>query len=362
MRKQRDSGEAVGAPILTGAQAVWQAISQSSAVAFFDMDGRLVEANDRFLTLFGYRLSDLRGELHRKLCAPATFADPAYKVRWDTLRRGEHDICDIGMMRRGGERFWLHAVYAPIRSDRGEMVGFVLFGTDISAQRAQAADSVSRLNAVDRSQLTIEFALDGTILVANTNFLRATGYSAEAVIGRHHSMLCDPGVAATADYRAFWQGLSSGQFQVGVFQRRKADGSPIWLQASYNPLYNAQGEVERIFKIASDVTAQRVAQRSADDNQRRLTAEIDARRHTLEKMASELSTIVGLIDNIARQTNLLALNATIEAARAGEAGRGFAVVAQEVKRLAQSTQIATVQATALLAGANQRKDGNALAA
>jgi len=188
--------------------------------------------------------------------------------------------------------------------------------------------------AISRSQAVIEFAPSGVILDVNPMFCDLLGYRRDALIGQHHRIFCDPAYAASAEYAAFWRKLGSGDFDSGEYCRRTATGRPIWLQATYNPVFGDDGRPERILKIASDVSE---AKRMSD---------------RLANTMSELDSIVRTIDDIARQTNLLALNATIEAARAGDAGRGFAVVATEVKKLANDTRVATDRAAAMM-----RSDG-----
>lgn len=186
-------------------------------------------------------------------------------------------------------------------------------------------------DAICRSQAVVEFQPDGTILWANPLFLSITGYRLDDLMGHHHRMLCDPVEARGAAYADFWRGLGRGDFAAGEYRRYGRDGREIWLQATYNPLFDATGQVvERVLKIATDTTPSRQL------------------RFELNETVHGLAQIVDTIGLIANQTNLLALNASIEAARAGEAGRGFAVVAGEVKKLAGDTRMATDRARAMV--------------
>ena len=188
-----------------------------------------------------------------------------------------------------------------------------------------------------RSQAVIEFDPTGHVLWANDVFLTLMGYRLDEVRGAHHRIFCDAGFAASQDYARFWLKLGRGEFDSGEYSRVTRGGSEVWLQATYNPLFNGDGKLERILKIASDITgAKQLGQR-------------------LSTTIADLADIVMTVEDIANQTNLLALNATIEAARAGDAGRGFAVVAGEVKKLAADTRTATARAAAMVA--NNRAAG-----
>lgn len=207
------------------------------------------------------------------------------------------------------------------------------------AQKSSPSDGYCRAawNAVCRSQAVVEFDMSGSITWANERFLQIVGYRFNDLIGRHHRLLCSEAFIASDQYQQLWQRLRLGEYTQGEFPRVGADGTEIWLQATYNPIFDQDGVIQRVLKIATDITRQVVLER-----------ELQKKSAALELTMGGLGKVVSAISNIAQQTNLLALNATIEAARAGEVGRGFAVVASEVKKLASDTEAATRQAGSML--------------
>nr|WP_239017050.1 methyl-accepting chemotaxis protein [Sphingomonas ginkgonis] len=222
---------------------------------------------------------------------------------------------------------------------------------DVTGEKEKQADTEGRLRAIDRSQAVVEFDLHGIVTDANQNFLGSLGYRREEVVGRHHRLLCPAEVTSTADYAEFWRRLGRGEFEAGRFRRQGRDGREVWIQASYNPILDAEGRPRKVIKIASDVTRQVRLEQEVQTRLKeteRVHSELEAQRGKLQLTLDQLATIVSTIGSIARQSNLLSLNATIEAARAGEAGRGFAVVAQEVKKLAADTKRATDRAGEML--------------
>ena len=109
--------------------------------------------------------------------------------------------------------------------------------------------------ALDRVQALIEFDLEGIVVAANENFLKIFGYELEEVVGKHHRMFCDPDYADSDEYAEFWKKLGAGEFNCAEFKRFGKGGKEIWLQASYNPVFDENGVPIRIVKFATDVTA-----------------------------------------------------------------------------------------------------------
>lgn len=331
-------------------RAAWDALCRSQAVIEFDLAGNILWANAVFLRVTGYRLEEVKGRHHRIFCTTEHAASPEYQTFWRELGRGEFRSGLYRRVGKGDRELWLQATYNPVLDDAGRPTRILKFASDVTDAQLRHAEYESKINAIQRSLAVVELSMDGIILDANENFLADVGYSRDELVGRHHSMLCDPEYADSVEYRGFWRRLSAGEFDRGTYQRFSRDGREIWLHATYNPVLDANGRPTKVIKLASNVTRQvelenEVRQRLLEGSayQEQLASRGDA----LEKVVNNISHIVTTISDIASQTKLLALNATIEAARAGDAGRGFAVVANEVKKLASETQSATEQAAAI---------------
>ena len=142
------------------------------------------------------------------------------------------------------------------------------------------------VDAINRSQAVIEFTPDGTILTANENFLNAVGYTIDEIRGHHHRMFCEQEYVASAEYRRFWERLGKGQFDASEYNRIRKDGSAIWIQASYNPVFDDNGLVCKFVKYATDITAQKEMQFEQERSRKREADQQAALKKLLEDVAS----------------------------------------------------------------------------
>ncbi len=236
------------------------AIDKVQAVIEFNMDGTIITANDNFLNALGYTLEEVQGQHHSMFADEAFKASAEYKKFWASLNRGEYEAKEYKRIGKGGKEVWINASYNPVFDTDGKPYKVVKYATDVTAQKLEFADFSGKLAAVDKVQATIEFELDGTIITANDNFLNTVGYSLEEIKGKHHSMFVDPEYVAGAEYKEFWQKLASGEYQSGQYRRIGKDGSEIWLNASYNPIYDMNGNPFKVVKYATDGTELREQQ------------------------------------------------------------------------------------------------------
>jgi methyl-accepting chemotaxis protein len=244
------------------AQAQLEAINRSQAVIEFNMDGTIITANKLFLDVLGYRLEQIQGK-HHSMFVPSGQRDSAdYRAFWASLNRGEFQAAEYKRITKDGREVWIQASYNPILGKDNKPVKVVKFATDITKQKIRCMADTGKIAAIDRSQAVIEFNLDGTIVTANANFLKAMGYALSEIQGKHHSLFVAPAERDSAAYREFWAALNRGTYESGEYKRIGKGGREVWIQASYNPILDEKGKPFAIVKFATDVTEQKL--RGAD--------------------------------------------------------------------------------------------------
>ncbi|MSR63059.1 MAG: PAS domain S-box protein [Planctomycetes bacterium] len=231
-------------------QGQLEAISKAQAVIEFKLDGTILTANENFLATLGYRLDEVQGKHHSMFVESSYRTSNEYRQFWSDLAAGKFQASEYKRIGKGGREVWIQASYNPILDAGGKPFKVVKFATDITAAtlRKEAKEAIAR------SQATIEFKGDGTIITANANFLSAAGYRLEEIQGRHHSMFVDPAYASGPDYREFWLNLRAGKAQTGDFKRFAKGGKELWLRATYSPLFDNRGNVVGVEKSCSNIT------------------------------------------------------------------------------------------------------------
>jgi methyl-accepting chemotaxis protein len=240
-------------------KALADALGRSQAVIEFGMDGTIRTANDNFLKALGYALGEIQGKHHSMFVDPSERDSAAYRDFWAALKRGEYQAAEYKRIGKGGREVWIQATYNPVLGADGKPVKVVKFATDITARKIKGMEDAGQIAAIGRAQAVIAFEMDGTIITANDNFLKALGYTLAEIQGKHHSMFVEQAERGSADYREFWARLNRGENQSAEYKRIGKGGREVWILASYNPVLDEKGKPFRVVKFATDVTSQKLS-------------------------------------------------------------------------------------------------------
>ncbi|MFY8148111.1 MAG: PAS domain S-box protein [Prochlorococcaceae cyanobacterium] len=236
------------------AKQLMGAISESLAIATFSLDGEILSANQKFLEIMGYELEEVVGRHHRIFVDPAYAKSEEYKEFWKSLASGKSKTAEFKRFGKGGRELWLQGTYMLAEDSSGQPVKIVKVASDITSTKLIATNNAGMIAGIERAMAVIEFKKDGTIISANQNFLHLTGYSLSEITGMHHSIFVEGDYARSEEYAAHWRRLQAGETVQGRYRRITKGGEEIWLQATYTPILNPDGEVVKIVKFAYDVT------------------------------------------------------------------------------------------------------------
>ncbi|ACT51904.1 methyl-accepting chemotaxis protein [Methylovorus glucosotrophus] len=286
------------------------AIGKSQGVIEFNLDGTVITANQKFLDILGYTLEEAKGKPHSTFVDAGTRNSGEYKAFWERLRAGQYDAGVYKRIAKSGQEVWLQASYNPILDMNGKPFKVVKYATDITEQELKHADFSGQLAAIAKSQGVIEFNLDSTVLSANQKFLDILGYTLEEARGKPHSTFVDAETRNSDEYKKLWERLRAGQYDAGVYKRMAKNGREVWLQASYNPIFDLNGKPFKIVKYATDITAQVLSTQAMSRTVKETQAIVEmaktgdlTNRMSLDDKTSELRALCegvnALIDNMA---------------------------------------------------------------
>jgi len=225
-------------------------INENKEILFFN------KAAER---MFQYTKDEVMGQ-NVKMIVPMEHRGNHDQYVERNMHGGENKVVgkgrEVEMSRKDGSKFWGHLSLSKVETEAGLL--YTAFIKDIHDDRMKNADFSGQVDAIRKSQAVVEFSTDGTILYANDLFLSAMSYKLDEIKGRHHSMFIPSYEKDSDSYRMFWEKLGRGEFQTGEFMRLGRDGKEVWIQATYNPIFDLNGNVMKVVKYANDVTQQKL--------------------------------------------------------------------------------------------------------
>jgi len=310
-----------------------EALNKSQAIIEFQLDGTIITANENFLNALGYTLAEVQGKHHSMFVEPSFRDSAEYRRFWDNLNRGEFQAAEYKRIGKGGKEVWIEATYNPLFGRNGKPYKVVKFATDVTQKKREYADLLGKVNAIGKSQAVIEFNMDGTIITANENFLNTLGYRLDEIQGKHHSLFVEAAFRASPEYRQFWENLNRGEFQAAVYKRIGKGGKEVWIEASYNPIFDLNGKPVKVVKFAVDLT-----KRKAENA--RLAMEFE----------NGVKTLVGVVSNSANDMQMTAQSLAAAAEQTNQQSSTVAAASEELtasvteisRQLSEATNVVNV--------------------
>lgn len=331
------------------------ALDRVEAIIEFSLDGTVLDANENFLKVMGYRLEEIVGKHHNMFVDPAYVRSDAYRQHWDGLRSGRVMAGKFPRIAKDGHEVWIQASYNPLLDLDGKPYKVVKFATDISAleDERRQVEKEREARAVEQAHVVRTIA-GGLRHMASGDL---TSRINEAFSGDYEELRKDFNLAVDRLQETMKTVLSAshaiGNGAVEISRAaedlsHRTEQQAASLEETAAALEQITATVKKTASNASHASEIVAVAKTAAETGGEVVGSVIAAMSNIEQSSKQITDIIGVIDEIAFQTNLLALNAGVEAARAGDAGRGFAVVAQEVRALAQRSSEASREIKALI--------------
>ena len=309
------------------------AINNTLATIEFDLDGRILTANGIFLDTMNYQLEEIKGMHHKMFCTADYVQSKDYTEFWASFRLGKSHSGEYLHKDKNGRDAWFRASYTPVLDNNNNPIKVIECAFDITERKAmeeamqgnmeamQAQEEVlkqnmeemqaqeeemrqsmeeltatqeemtrkeielnGQMNAINNTLATIEFDLEGNVMMANGIFLDTMKYKIEEIQGMHHRMFCETRYAESQEYKDFWLSFKQGKSQSGEFLRRDKEGNDVWLRASYTAVLDQHKRPIKVIKCAFDITERKKMEAEADMQMQQMKAQEEAMLSTFEEM------------------------------------------------------------------------------
>lgn len=297
-------------------RGVINAINDSFAYVEFDINGFVLSGNKIFFNLMNFQLDEIVGKHHRIFVDSEFTKTENYTRFWNELREGKSHNDVFRRITKDGKEIWIQAIYSPVMDEMNRVVKIIKIATDVTDQKLLNSDNAGQIEAINKVQAVIEFNLDGIVQSANDNFLKTLGYSIDEIKGKHHRIFCDESFVNKESYKEFWAKLGRGEFEAGRYKRIGRGGKVVWIQASYNPIFDLNGRAYKVIKYATDITLQVEVEESVtrmaiefstnamDISSKSTTVALGAQAlgATTEEMNSSIEELTASINSIAQNS------------------------------------------------------------
>jgi methyl-accepting chemotaxis protein len=265
-------------------RAILATVNRMNMFAEYSPEGIVLTVNENFTKAFGYDASEIVGQNISRLNFADATSQEEFSELWGIVLSGRHKNQAFKRKSKEGRVIWIGGTFAPVLDDKGGVVKIISITSEITQRIVDEENRNRQLEETKHTKAMIEFTNEGIILDANDNFCHVMGYTLPEIKGKHHRIFVDPQYAASREYVMFWEDLNRGKFQTSEFRRIDKNGKDVWIEATYSPLFDINGKVDRVTKLATDITAQVKAKADAELAETREKASTSELRHKVDSL------------------------------------------------------------------------------